>query len=108
NRDEFYRRPTAPAQPWEDGNVVAGRDLEAGGTWLGIAPGGRVAAVTNMREPGAPEPADLLSRGEIPIGFLTGNTNPTSYAHALPGARYRGFNALLFDPRAEPPLVCAG
>ncbi|HEY8569671.1 NRDE family protein [Microbulbifer sp.] len=108
NRDEFYRRPTAPAQPWEHGGIVAGRDLEAGGTWLGIAPGGRVAAVTNIREPGTPEPPDVLSRGEIPTGFLAGNRAPSAYADALLGERYRGFNALLFDPRAEQPLVCAG
>lgn len=108
NRDEFYRRPTAPAQPWETGGIVAGRDLEAGGTWLGIAPGGRVAAVTNMREPGTPEPPQVLSRGEIPVGFLTSHATPTTFADALPGPRYRGFNALLFDPRADQPLVCAG
>lgn len=108
NRDEFYRRPSAPAQPWEHSGIVAGRDLEAGGTWLGIAPGGRVAAVTNIREPGAPEPPQVLSRGEIPAGFLASAISPTAYATALPGPRYRGFNALLFDPRAAQPLVCAG
>lgn len=108
NRDEFYRRPSAPAQPWETGGIVAGRDLEAGGTWLGIAPGGRVAAVTNIREPGTPEPPQVLSRGEIPAGFLASAISPTAYAKTLSGPRYRGFNALLFDPRAERPLVCAG
>ncbi|QHQ40683.1 hypothetical protein GTQ55_02960 [Microbulbifer hydrolyticus] len=108
NRDEFYRRPAAPAHPWEDSEMVAGRDLEAGGTWLGIAPGGRVAAVTNIREPGVPEPQQVLSRGEIPANFLRSTQSPQTYAAGLPGARYRGFNALLFDPRADRELVCAG
>ncbi len=108
NRDEFYRRPTVPAHPWEHRDIVAGMDLEAGGTWLGVAPGGRVAAVTNVREPGMPEPSQPLSRGEIPVDFLAGTASPPAYARALPGVRYRGFNALLFDPRASEPLVCAG
>ena len=108
NRDEFYQRPTAPAKPWGDSAITAGRDLEAGGTWLGVTPTGRVAAVTNIREPGAPEPAWVLSRGEIPVNFLTGDHPPADYAAGLPASRYRGFNALLFDHRASTPLVCAG
>jgi len=56
NRDEFFARPTAAAAPWaEDPRVLGGRDLEAGGTWLGIREGGRFAAVTNVREPGVPK-----------------------------------------------------
>ncbi len=108
NRDEFYQRPTVPAQPWDDSPITAGRDLEAGGTWLGVTPTGRVAAVTNIREPGAPEPARVLSRGEIPVNFLAGEQPPADYAAGLPAPRYRGFNALLFDHRASAPLVCAG
>mgnify|MGYP003836317751 CR=1 FL=1 len=108
NRDEFYQRPTAPAQPWQDEIITAGRDLEAGGTWLGVTPGGRVAAVTNIREPGAPEPPGVRSRGEIPVNFLRGGQSPQDYAAALAGARYRGFNALLFDHRARETMVCAG
>ncbi|WP_299595024.1 NRDE family protein [uncultured Microbulbifer sp.] len=107
NRDEFYRRPTEPAHHWVGSAIIAGRDLEAGGTWLGITPGGRVAAVTNIREPGTPEPARVLSRGEIPANFLDGGQSPQDYAAALPGARYRGFNALLFDHHTENGLVCA-
>ena len=54
NRDEFYRRPTAFAGFWADApDILGGRDLEAGGTWLGITRAGRFAAVTNVREPGA-------------------------------------------------------
>lgn len=113
NRDEFYSRATEPAHPWPDRPIVAGRDLEAGGTWLGIAPGGRVAAVTNMREPGTPEPPDVLSRGEIPTRFLSGNQSPGTFSQHLVGARYRGFNGILFDAhllrqKAPQPLVCTG
>lgn len=108
NRDEFHARPSSPAAPWPGGGLVAGRDLEAGGTWLGIARGGRVAAVTNMREPGRPTPADVLSRGDIPRDFLRGSQTPGDFAGQLAADRYRGFNALLFQPGAEPELVCGG
>ena len=52
NRDEYYRRPTRPAHYWDDApGVLGGRDLEAGGSWLGVDMAGRLAAVTNYREP---------------------------------------------------------
>ena len=107
NRDEFYRRPTAPAAPWPGEGLVAGRDLQAGGTWAGIARG-RVAAVTNIREPARTDPADPLSRGDIPRMFLRGAAAPGDYAAGLAVARYRGFNALLFQQGATPELLCAG
>lgn len=108
NRDEFYRRPTAPADFWDTPPILAGRDLEAGGTWLGVTAGGRLAAVTNVREPGAPEPPEVASRGDIPTGFLASDASPMRFAQGLAGERYRGFNALLYDPTAREPLVCAG
>nr|WP_010131803.1 NRDE family protein [Microbulbifer agarilyticus] len=113
NRDEFYARATQAAGPWHDQPITAGRDLEAGGTWLGVAPNGRVAAVTNMREPAVPEPDDALSRGEIPVNFLTGDLTPSAFAQGIQGPRYRGFNTLLFDASlldddSNPALVCAG
>ncbi|WP_226642137.1 NRDE family protein [Microbulbifer variabilis] len=114
NRDEFYARASAPAEPWRRGQegeqgrqIVAGRDLQAGGTWAGIA-AGRVAAVTNIREPGRAEPENALSRGEIPYKFLTGSASPEQFARQLEGQRYRGFNALLFALDEEQPLYCAG
>ena len=71
NRDEFYVRPTAIADYWpESPEVIGGRDLEAGGTWLGITRGGRFAAVTNVREPGAAK--GLRSRGKLTQAFLAG------------------------------------
>ncbi|WP_308365424.1 MULTISPECIES: NRDE family protein [unclassified Microbulbifer] len=108
NRDEFHDRPNAPAAPWEGGELVAGRDLQAGGTWLGVAGGGRAAAVTNVREPGRAPPADTLSRGDIPRDFLRGQQPPWDCAAGLEAARYRGFNAVFFQLGAEPELVCAG
>lgn len=108
NRDEFFRRPSAPAHRWRDREIIAGRDLEAGGTWLGTAPHGRVAAVTNMREPGAAEPPGVRSRGEIPLDFLSGGLSPAGFADVLAGPRYRGFNAVLYDHRQQPQLMCAG
>ena len=71
NRDEFHLRPTAPLAEWENG-VLAGRDLEAGGTWLGIHPAGRFALVTNLRTPGYPRP-ELASRGALVTDALLGS-----------------------------------
>ena len=63
NRDEFYARPAKPLAQWADApQVYAGRDLEAGGTWLGIGANGRFAALTNIREPH--KPPSRRSRGE--------------------------------------------
>ena len=65
NRDEFYRRPAAPAQWWPGTEgILAGRDLEAGGTWLGVTRQGAFAALTNFRDP-ASHRADAPSRGQL-------------------------------------------
>lgn len=96
NRDEFHARPSAPAGRWPDApTVIGGRDLAAGGTWLGIADNGRFAAVTNIREPGMP-PGER-SRGELTRDFLLGDAAAMSYAQQLDGERYAGFNLLLGD-----------
>ncbi|MCO1333387.1 NRDE family protein [Microbulbifer sp. OS29] len=107
NRDEFYRRPSAAAAPWPGERLIAGRDLEALGTWAGISPG-RAAAVTNIREPAMPDPSEALSRGEIPQQFLSGKDDPETFIQNLQPQHYRGFNALLFDVRSEHALLCAG
>ena len=71
NRDEFYARPAAPARWWPDHpGLLAGRDLQAGGTWLGVTRDGRVAAVTNVREPAVPAPASARSRGNLVLDAL--------------------------------------
>lgn len=74
NRDEFHARPTAPLARWDNG-VIAGRDLEAGGTWLGINDAGRFALVTNFRLPGYPRPG-LASRGGLVVDWLLDQSDP--------------------------------
>jgi uncharacterized protein with NRDE domain len=71
NRDEFHERPTAPLALWQNG-VIAGRDLQAGGTWLGAAENGRLALVTNLRVDGYPQP-HLASRGALVTDWLAGH-----------------------------------
>lgn len=79
NRDERHARPAAPAAFWTGApGVIAGRDLEAGGTWLGFTPTGRFAVVTNYRE-GLNPPKAPRSRGELPTGFLTGDSSAREY-----------------------------
>ena len=96
NRDEFHARPTAAAARWADAPyVVAGRDLDAGGTWLGVTDDGRFAAVTNVREPG--KPPGNLSRGCLTRDFLSGKAPPRTFATDLPGEAYSGFNLLVAD-----------
>ncbi|MEQ1542250.1 MAG: NRDE family protein [Novosphingobium sp.] len=70
NRDEFHARPTAPLARWTDGRIIAGRDLQAGGAWLGVSEG-RFALVTNLRAPGFPRP-ELASRGALVTDWLRG------------------------------------
>lgn len=100
NRDEYYARPTRDAHWWDETAVFAGRDLEAGGTWLGINRQGRFAAVTNVREPGGMT-AGKKSRGALTQNFLAGEMAVEDYLHALrPDDRdYAGFNLLLGDSR---------
>lgn len=99
NRDEFYARPARSAHFWEDApDLLAGRDLSAGGTWLGISRRGRFATVTNFAEEG-PSQAPL-SRGHLPERFLAGDDSAHHFAHDLHAASYRGFNLLVWDGRA--------
>lgn len=98
NRDEFYARPSAEAGPWPgDPRVLGGRDLEAGGTWLGLRQDGRFAAVTNVREGAA---RGGRSRGLLPRDFLLGERSPAAYAADQDGAAHAGFNLLLADTQA--------
>lgn len=100
NRDEFYARPTAPAGWWADApQVLAGRDLRDGGTWMGVTRGGRFAAVTNFRDPGFAQLEGAPSRGALVADFLRGTADAEAYAHDLAGraAQYNGFNLLVGD-----------
>jgi uncharacterized protein with NRDE domain len=96
NRDEFHARPADPAAFWTDRpGILAGRDLEARGTWMGVARGGRFAAVTNYR--GAREPSAKHSRGALVTGFLSGDDKPGEYVKGLEKNSYSGFNLLVAD-----------
>ncbi len=100
NRDEFYARPTAALHLWADAPLVAGRDLQAGGTWLGASLSGRVAALTNHRDP-AMTRSDAPSRGELVSAFLQGEMGAHDYLTQLSdrASRYNPFNLLVFDGR---------
>jgi uncharacterized protein with NRDE domain len=100
NRDELHARPSAPLARWDDLPITGGRDLEAGGTWLGVTDAGRCCAVTNVRDPGDPQLG--MSRGMLVNDYLAGNRNATEHAHQLlqAAADYRPFNLLTFDAHA--------
>jgi uncharacterized protein with NRDE domain len=100
NRDEFHARPTRDADFWinEDlPDLLAGKDLDAGGTWLGVTRGQRFAALTNIRAPGAE--AALRSRGQLALDYLAGTTTAKDYLEYLTGVaeQYGGFNLLIGD-----------
>lgn len=107
NRDEYYDRASEPLDWWGSTGVLAGRDLQAGGTWMGAALQGRWAAVTNFREKReAPAP---LSRGELVAGFLHYETAPHSYLEQVQARAdsYGGFNLLVGTLQAtNPQLFC--
>lgn len=99
NRDEFYERPTAAAHFWEDmPDLLAGRDLKAMGTWLGITKQGRFAALTNYRDPKQVQDGKK-SRGAILTEYLGGHQSPEDFLHMLQGEReqYNGFNLVVGD-----------
>lgn len=99
NRDEFHARPTAPLAAWPapDTGVIAGRDLRSGGTWAGVGRQGRMAVVTNVRDPLARQTGP--SRGALVADYLRGTAPAASVAHtvAAAAAAYAPFNLLLAD-----------
>jgi uncharacterized protein with NRDE domain len=99
NRDEHYSRPAAPAAFWDDHpEIYGGRDLEKGGTWMGLHSVGRFAAITNYRE-GKPGAAAPRSRGELVKGFLTGSDSAETYfrAAAAHNAAYNPYSMIAGD-----------
>lgn len=99
NRDEFHQRPTAPLGFWDESpQMLAGRDLQEGGTWMGIARVGHFAAITNYRDPGQVK-SGAPSRGRLVRDFLQGSQSANDYLEQLrPIAdNYNGFNLLLGD-----------
>jgi uncharacterized protein with NRDE domain len=98
NRDEFHARPAAPAHWWPgEPQILAGRDLSAGGTWLGLTREGRFAALTNFR--GAPRRDDAPSRGALLAGILRARDPVANILSCLDevGPRYNAFNVIFSD-----------
>jgi len=96
NRDEYYDRPALAAGFWLDyPDILAGKDLREGGTWMGITTAGRFAVLTNFRDPATYKP-NRLSRGHLVQNYLCGHLDPESYIEQLEkdGADYNGFNLL--------------
>lgn len=98
NRDEFYARPTRDMHCWEQNTVLAGQDLEQGGTWLGLSRNGGFASVTNVRDARNPHPG-TRSRGHLTKDYLLGNADAASYLRQLAPqqAEYGAYNLLLGD-----------
>jgi uncharacterized protein with NRDE domain len=99
NRDEMHQRPTAPAHWWTDHpGILAGRDLSAGGTWLGMTRSGRFAALTNYRDPEQRRP-EAPSRGALVTSFLDSSASVAEGLQHLRrvGADYNGFNLIFSD-----------
>lgn len=94
NRDEYHARPSAALARWTDRpNIIAGRDLQSGGTWLGVTDAGRLAVVTNHTGYGDPDPA-LASRGALVTDMLTGALGTDS---PLDTGGYNSFNLIVAD-----------
>lgn len=102
NRDEFLDRPTAPLHRWllADGTeVLGGRDLRDGGTWLGLSPQGRVAMLTNVRQP-TQAPA-RRSRGELVTRWLQCDADAQRFAQSIDPTAYGAFNLVVGDFHAR-------
>ena len=97
NRDEFFQRPANSMHWWPDQpDTLAGRDLQAGGTWLATNRAGRFATVTNFREPRRPQ-HHKHSRGALVTNFVAGKQSPFAYSAALDANQYAGFSLLTAD-----------
>ena len=125
NRDEYRSRPTAPARFWDDApDIMAGKDLKDGGTWLGITRGGRYSFVTTVRNPNAHEEG-RPSRGKLVREFLMGHASPESFMKdvAARAGDYNPFNlvvgtltspigpgmtAFLHSPKPAPRILAPG
>jgi uncharacterized protein with NRDE domain len=100
NRDEFFARPTAPLCLWPSpggAQVLGGRDLQDGGTWMGFSPNGRFAMLTNVRNPSAKPPPDVISRGSLALAWLESDLPAPQWAKRLQPLRYQGFNLIVGD-----------
>lgn len=102
NRDEHFERPTLPLQRWYGAAgqaLISGRDQRAGGTWLGLSTTGRVAMLTNVREPAMAPGA--RSRGELPLAWLEGGQSAEDFLEGLDLQAYSGFNLVIGELAAQ-------
>lgn len=109
NRDEFHQRPTAPMRPWsETASILAGRDLQAGGTWLGVTTSGRFALLTNYRDSKQLK-KEAPSRGEWVAQFLKSSTAAAAYLEqaSTVAQLYNGFNLVVDDGQIDQSIYCA-
>jgi uncharacterized protein with NRDE domain len=116
NRDEFYSRETQALHKWKDQDILAGRDLEQGGTWMGVTPTGRWAVLTNFRN-AEDKTTYPTSRGHLVSDFLSSDLTPIRFAKQLESKQrdYAGFNficgdkhqAVYMSNRGEAPQVLA-
>ena len=116
NRDEFYQRPTAALHAWQNSPIIAGQDLQSGGTWMGVTATGRWAVITNFRD-GQDQKSYPTSRGHILQDFLESELTPIRFAQELEKKQcdYAGFNlfvgdreqAVYMSNRGEAPQVLA-
>ncbi|KAI3433739.1 hypothetical protein D9Q98_003546 [Chlorella vulgaris] len=114
NRDELFNRPTVPTHVWKDQDVVGGRDLVAGGTWMCVSHRGRAAFLTNFRQrrdesvqtPASTDPfleslashrQGVPSRGALPVDFVSGEASPKRYLNAVDTQAFEGFNLIVAD-----------
>lgn len=99
NRDEFFKRPTSQSDFWQENpDILAGKDLQAGGTWMGINKNGRFSALTNVRDPHRIDPK-AVTRGELVANFIKDETTNQAYLKQLVDSRerYNGYNLLFGD-----------
>ena len=116
NRDEFYHRPASPIQQWENSPIIAGQDLQSGGTWMGVTASGRWAVVTNFRD-GHDKTTYPTSRGHLIQQYLESDLTPIRFAQKLEMSQcdYAGFNiffgtqdqAVYMSNRGEAPQILA-
>ena len=116
NRDEFYQRPSSHLKQWENSPIIAGQDLQSGGTWMGVTAAGRWAIVTNFRN-AQDKTTYSTSRGHLIQAFLDNDLTPIRFAQQLEQKQhdYAGFNLIVGDStqavymsnRGEAPQVLA-
>lgn len=97
NRDEYHNRPTTPLRWWDGGEILGGRDEQAGGTWLACSRDGKLVFLTNVRE--IRTNSLFKSRGDLPVRYLKGKKSPKEFAEELAGETdvYGGFNLIVAD-----------